>query len=387
MTIPLGYCTNVHAGADLGQTRANLQRYALAVKKRVSPGAPMGVGLWLSARSARQLVQERRVEEWADWLAEVGLVPYTFNGFPHGDFHEPVVKHKVYLPRWSEAERADYTRVLIGLQHRLLPAGLEGTISTLPIAWGQPRPAEEALQAAGAHLYAVAETLHRLEKETGRLISLCLEPEPGCVLQRSGDVVAFYEKYLLPGRDEHVVRRYLRVCHDVCHAAVMFEEQPEVLRCYHRAGIAVGKIQISSAVCLPLQRLPPGERAAAVAQLAGFNENRYLHQTSIRMTPDSEPVFYEDLHMALKQEPVGEWRVHFHVPIYLERFGRLEATQGAILDCLRTAHELAMTAHLEVETYAWGVLPAELRQPDLAGGIAQELLWLLRAYPNNPQAR
>ena len=61
MTIPVGYCTNVHAGADLAQTRANLERYALAVKQRVSPDAPMGVGLWLSARSARQLVQERRL--------------------------------------------------------------------------------------------------------------------------------------------------------------------------------------------------------------------------------------------------------------------------------------------------------------------------------------
>jgi hypothetical protein len=37
-----------------------------------------------------------------------------------------------------------------------------------------------------------------------------------------------------------------------------------------------------------------------------------------------------------------------------------------------------MTAHLEAETYAWGVLPVELRQPDLAAGIAEELLWLLR---------
>ena len=60
MTVHVGYCTNVHAGADLGQTRVNLERYALAVKQRVSPDAAMGVGLWLSARSARQLVQERR---------------------------------------------------------------------------------------------------------------------------------------------------------------------------------------------------------------------------------------------------------------------------------------------------------------------------------------
>ena len=29
--------------------------------------------------------------------------------------------------------------------------------------------------------------------------------------------------------------------------------------------------------------------------------------------------------------------------------------------------------HFEAETYAWGVLPAELQQPDLAAGIAAEM--------------
>src|SRR5206468_1580952 len=92
MTIQFGYCTNVHAGPDLEQTRANLQRYALAVKQRVRPNEPMGVGLWLAASAARKLVGERRVTEFADWLAEVGLVLFTFNGFPFGDFHQAVVK-------------------------------------------------------------------------------------------------------------------------------------------------------------------------------------------------------------------------------------------------------------------------------------------------------
>ena len=44
-----GYCTNVHAGATLEATRANLERHALEVKAEYSPDRPMGVGLWLSA--------------------------------------------------------------------------------------------------------------------------------------------------------------------------------------------------------------------------------------------------------------------------------------------------------------------------------------------------
>jgi hypothetical protein len=379
MTIHLGYCTNVHAGADLAQTRANLERYALAVKRAFSPDAPMGLGLWLSASAARELLAGGALREWGGWLADVGLVPFTFNGFPYGDFHQRVVKHQVYLPTWAQPERLAYTRQLITILDALLPPGVEGSISTLPLAWGRPGPEPAELRAAAAALRRVAADLDRLEGERGRLVSLCLEPEPGCALQRSADVVRFFEDHLLPGQDEAPLRRHLRVCHDVCHQVVMFEEQAEVLERYRAAGIGVGKVQVSAAVVLPLERTPPGERAAALAQLAEFNEERYLHQTVTRAAPDAPPVFHDDLPLALAAAgaapPAGEWRVHYHVPIYLERFGRLEASRRAILDCARAVHASGATTHFEVETYAWGVLPPELRQPDLAAGIADEMAW------------
>jgi hypothetical protein len=376
MTIPVGYCTNVHAGATLEETRTNLQRYAVAVKRRFSPDSPMGVGLWLSASAARKMLAEHRVAEFAAWLDASGLVPYTFNGFPYGDFHKDVVKHDVYLPTWTEQARVDYTRDLIAIQHALLPPGRSASISTLPIAWGEPRPHTHQLDAAAANLRKLADELAQLERETGRFICLCLEPEPGCVLQVSDDVVTFFEKHLLRGGHDATVRRYLRVCHDVCHAAVMFEDQSAVLKKYHAASIAVGKVQISSAVRAPLDELPGAERPAALAQLAGFNEPRYLHQTMVR--DDGGTTFYEDLSEALamtRESFRGELRVHFHVPIYVRGFGRLEAMQGAILDCLGTLRELGPEPPYEVETYAWTVLPPELQQPDLAAGIAEELTW------------
>jgi len=384
MTIQFGYCTNVHAGVDLDQTRANLDCYAVAVKQRVSPDAPLGIGLWLSAATARRLLGEARLAEFGRWLTEVGLVPFTLNGFPFGDFHQRVVKHQVYLPTWFEPARWEYTQNLIAILHGLLPPGREGSISTLPLAWGEPARSDEQLRAAAAALRRVAGDLAALEQESGRLLTLCLEPEPGCLLQRSPDVVRFFEDYLLRGQDEEAVRRHLRVCHDVCHAVVMFEEQAEVLQRYRAAGIGVGKVQVSSAVVLPLDRTPRADRGAALRQLAGFNEDRYLHQTLVRTAAGVLPVFHEDLPLALaKAEPeraTGEWRVHFHVPIYLERFGRLEASRPAILDCLRTVNAHGMTEHFEIETYAWGVLPRELQQPDLAAGIADELTWFRQTW-------
>jgi hypothetical protein len=203
------------------------------------------------------------------------------------------------------------------------------------------------------------------------------------LLQRSTDIVRFFEDHLLRGPDEAAVRRHLAVCHDVCHAAVMFEEQAEVLQRYRAAGIGVGKVQVSSAVALDLTRLPPGERAAALHQLESFDEDRYLHQTMVRSRAGDEPVFHEDLPAALAATAPGgggEWRVHFHVPIYLQRFGYLDALQQPILDCLRFAATHDTTDHFEVETYAWGVLPAELQQPDLAAGIADEMAWFRSAW-------
>lgn len=373
----IGYCTNVHAGADLAQTRANLERYAFRVKQQVSPGEPMGIGLWLSASAANRLVEDHQVDAFADWLRTAGLLPFTLNGFPYGDFHSRVVKHQVYLPTWFEQARYDYTRTLFDILDRLLPAGMEASISTVPIAWGSPTLSRQQLQLAVNFLRSIAADLHDHEKRTRRLMYLCLEPEPGCYLQVSDDVVRFFEDFLLPGGDEGQLRRHIRICHDVCHQAVMFEDQEEVLARYRAAGIRIGKIQVSAAVCVPLDE-NRDHRADAVKQLATFVEDRYLHQTVCK-TGTSAPIFYEDLPLALSsaenREPRGEWRTHFHVPVYLRDFGHLRASQDAILQCVRSAVAHKDTEHFEVETYAWGVLPAELQQPDLASGIADEMKW------------
>lgn len=380
MTYQLGYCTNVHAGADLDQTRANLEQHACAVKQRVSPDAPLGIGLWLSAAAARSLRSDGRLAEFQGWLQHAGLLPFTINGFPYGDFHQAVVKHQVYRPTWSEPARLGYTLDLAAIQHQLLPPGLEGSISTLPLQWGNPHPTANELACGATQLAALAEHLARMERETGRLIHVCLEPEPGCALQRSSDVVSFFQRHLLPGRDEHRIRRHIRVCHDICHAAVMFEEQAEVIRRYRAAGIGIGKVQVSSAVVLPLDELAPTDRPLALEQLSGFEEPRYLHQTGVRLDEGADAEFFEDLplalHSPLARRLVGQWRVHFHVPIYVERFGLLSTSGREIQACLQAVRQCPELHHLEIETYAWTVLPESLREATLADGIAAEIRWL-----------
>jgi len=383
MSIQLGYCTNVHAGADLDQTRANLQQHALAVKRLVSPQTPLGIGLWLSAAASGTLRRGGQLDEFQAWLQEAGLVPFTFNGFPFGDFHQRVVKHRVYQPTWCDRARLDYTLDLIAIQHQLLPPGREGSISTLPLQWGHPPPSGSDLQRCAENLAEIAEQLDYLRQETGRLIYVCLEPEPGCVLQRSADVVDFFEHFLLPGRDERCLRRHIRVCHDVCHAAVMFEDQADAVARYVAAGIAIGKVQVSSALVLNLDELAAADRRPALEQLRGFHEDRYLHQTCVQATASGAPSFFEDLPAALQtaaddRPQQGQWRVHFHVPIHVGRFGRLSTSQSDIAACLQAVRRCPELRHFEIETYAWTVLPEPLRQATLAEGIAAEIRWFQR---------
>ncbi len=381
----IGYCTNVHAGANLATTRANLQQHAIDVKQQFMPEVPLGIGLWLSAETTRKLREEGQIEEFAAWLAEAGLAPFTLNGFPYGDFHQVVVKHEVYKPTWYEQARADYTLDLIEILDTLLPAGMEGSISSLPLQWGTPAPDGVQLSASAANLRTVAERLARLEDESGRLIYLCLEPEPGCVIERAEDVVRFFENHLLADGDEPTIRRHIRVCHDICHSVVMFEEQANAFRKLNAAGIHVGKVQVSSAVIVPFDDIVPEQRADALCQLRGFAEDRYLHQTVIQSSPAAKPIFFEDLPRAIEmvdnpEELTGQWRVHFHVPIYLEGFGSLRTSRDQILECLEIAtHEMPGLSHFEVETYAWDVLPEELRRTHLSDDIAMELRWFSEA--------
>jgi hypothetical protein len=376
----LGYCTNVHPGATLAQLRHSLERYTLAIKARISPQEPMGVGIWLSAESARQLTQPDERCRFADWLGEHGLQVFTINGFPFSDFHESVVKHRVYQPDWSDPRRLAYTLNLARTLAALIPPGAQGGVSTLPVGWRfdmlrQPG----AVEAAAGHLRDLVHHLARLELDTGKLIHVDLEPEPGCYLDTSSQVARFFREHLLGSRDDVSTRAYLRVCHDVCHSAVMFEAQEEALANYRASGVLIGKVQISSAIDANLGDKASEQRRAVLAQLGLFIEARYLHQTVLRK-PDGATIFFDDLPGALStaadSEPAARLRTHFHLPIFLDHVGPLGTTASEIVRCLSALRPADQVQHFEVETYAWNVLPPELQAQDLAEGIARELTWL-----------
>jgi hypothetical protein len=383
----LAYCTNVHAGASLAIVEQNLASHAVRVRNSLVSSGDwgtnewLGLGLWFSDQASNELLQGTNLQRLRQWLEEHRFVPFTMNGFPQGDFHQKVVKHRVYQPTWWQPERLEYTLRLIQIQNALLPAGETGSISTLPIAWSEPEPTEEQWIESAKNLLAVADSLAELEQKSGRYIVLAIEPEPGCALTDSKSLRRFFEERLLKdSKRRDRVSRYLTVCHDICHAAVMFEDQEAELNAINQLGIRVGKVQVSSAIHLNWDRMDTSQKTATLGYLKQFAEDRYLHQTSIQLTGESNSILHEDLPQLLasikgEHALAGVWRIHFHVPIFYDRVGALETTRSEIDKCVRLleANRERFTGHYEVETYAWSVLPKELQGRPLAEDIADEL--------------
>src|SRR5947207_13998549 len=105
----LTYCTNIHRGESWPEVRANVATHVTAVKARVAPDRPFGVGLRLSGAAAATLAAPVELAAFRAFLDESGLYVFTINGFPYGPFHGTPVKEQVYRPDWLEDARLAYT--------------------------------------------------------------------------------------------------------------------------------------------------------------------------------------------------------------------------------------------------------------------------------------
>jgi sugar phosphate isomerase/epimerase len=376
----LTYCTNVHPGETLPSVRSLLKRHVVSVKAAVAPSQRFGVGLRLAAAAADALDAPEELAKFKAELAADDLYCFTLNGFPYGTFHGARVKESVYLPDWRDPERVRYTQVLVRVLAELLPLGVKGSISTVPGCFKPNAPGAERRMADA--MVDVVAMLVDVARSKGRHIALALEPEPECFLETTDEAIHFFEQYLFsreararlvdaadiePAEAERALRRHLGVCLDTCHASVEFESPLAAWQKLQAAGIAVPKVQISAGLRLP-EATP--ERLQA---LAAFGNEVYLHQTVVRS--GDQLLRFLDLPDALaSSQPVtSEWRVHFHVPIFLRELGLFESTQADLLPLLAELAHVRDCPHLEVETYTWDVLPEAFRDVPIERAIAREL--------------
>lgn len=373
--LPIGYCTNVHAGRSLADVEAGLDDYTVPVAERY--GAVLAAGLWLSRPVVSELLaNDSTLAQFAEGLERRDLVCYTLNAFPYGDFHDVRVKEKVYLPDWTATERLDYTVDCARVLAQLLPDGVDGSISTVPLGFKEFEHPSDFLDACCRQLIALAGSLDELREHTGKTVRLAIEPEPFCVLETTPEAITFFEQLRSRAADTgalDVVETHVGLCYDICHQAVEFEDVAASIESLDAAGIRINKVHITCAI--EIDR--PGENADAMKALAGYVEPRYLHQTMAK-SASGKILRVVDLTESLVTEPSPEfldadmWRVHYHVPVDAENLGPLGTTRNDVRTALRAVAALDYAPHLEVETYTWEVLPGG-EKPDLVTGLAREL--------------
>lgn len=343
----LTYCSNIHPGETWAEVKQNLETYLPTLKQNLSPTAPFGVGLRLSNLASQELMMGTRLETLRTWLAQEDLYVFTINGFPYGGFHNQRVKDDVYAPDWSKAERPDYTLRLVEILSALLPDGMNGGISTVPLSykpwWISDEAARTAVFATSTQQLAqLTSKLVALRQRRGQLIHIDLEPEPDGLIENAAEMVAYFQDWLLPvggawlasdlgvsqSEAEQHLRDHIQVCYDTCHFAVEYEQPQQVFEQFRAAGIKVGKGQLSAALRIEVPA-DADKKQWLATQLAPFAESTYLHQV-IERGADGALQHHEDLQQALScfaQTQAEEWRTHFHVPIFIDRYQAFQSTQ------------------------------------------------------------
>lgn len=396
----LGYCTNIHPGELWDELFPLLQQHVPQVKQLASPDAPFGLGLRASMASITELQKPERLAQFKQWLADEQCYVFTVNGFPYGKFHGTQVKADVYRPDWSTSERLNYTCAIADVLAELSPPDDFGSISSVPGTfrdWVSPQTKAAIVQ----NLMQCVAHLIQLKQSTGVTIAVALEPEPACMLETVDDVIEFFNKEIFSAdttqtlaslsnitTDEakKAIHEHLGVCYDICHAAVEFEDPLEGVQQMQAAGIPIIKLQLSSALKLP------EVNASTIDSLRSFDEPVYLHQV-VEQKSD-KLTRYNDLPIAisahendsLSDAEKKEWRVHFHVPVFLSTLDVFGTTQLELSRLLEAHAKKPIAPHLEVETYTWDVLPERYRNVPVGAAIARELDWVMGCLTKTEKA-
>ena len=155
---------------------------------------------------------------------------------------------------------------------------------------------------------------------------LNIEPEPDGLIGNGLDFFHWYTDYLLPLSHSYLTKKrtwheaiateavthHVRLCYDVCHFAVGYEDPVPVLTALKKHGIKIGKLQISVALKAHLP-VDENDRAPVINAFRQFNEDTYLHQV-IAQRKDSSLMHYRDLPQALgdaANPDVTQWRGQF----------------------------------------------------------------------------
>ena len=386
----LTYSTLVHPGDTWEEMWHSLITYVPRVKARVSPNAPFGVSLRLSAVAADTLIKapaERAALK--SFLDENDLYLYTVNAFPYGPFKNRIVKEQVFEPDWRGQARALYTENVAEILAEVGALHVNPSIQSPPLGFKARVTGNDVVEAYAANIRQLAVFLHRLRDRTGRTVTLALEPEPFCFLETTPETVHFFTRVLRSeasikalasslgvngDQAREILKRHIGTVYDICHQAVEYEDISASLQSLIDNDIPVFKLQEAAAVRIPQVT------ADSIKALREYVDSIYLTQTiELRDGKLNRFLNLQDAFAAFEKDPGGqrEWRTHFHVPIFLEDLGEhFKTTRFAIQEALAFHKRTPLSTQLEIETYTWDVLPEHLKTGDIVDYVVLEIDWV-----------
>jgi len=385
----LTYSTLVHPTDNWDQLWKSVNTYLPAVKARVAPNQKFGVCLRTSAPSVAALAADASKRgDLKTFFADNDLYLYTSNAFVYGVFKKQVIKEEVYEPDWRTPERREYTKQVADLLAELAPAGVNPSIQTAPLGFKPRVTGDDVVEAYTANVIDVVKHLVQLEKKTGKVVTLGLEPEPRCYLETTDETVEYFTRHLFsPQAAERLakaaginaadaaaaMKKHTGVVFDIGHQSVGYEDIPLSLQKLVDHGVQITKLQEAAAVYMP------DVTQKTVDALQSFAKTIYLSQTCEKK--DGKTTWFlnlEDAFEAFYKDPgPREWRTHFHVPVFLDDLGgAFGTTRFALEQALAFHKKMPLSTHLEIETYTWDVLPDHLKTGDIVDYVTRELQWV-----------
>lgn len=336
--VRIGYVSNAFPGETMEELVATVTGPLRRVRDRLCGVGPLGLELRLSAAGAAELSESpAKRERLCEALAAGGFEVVSFNAFSPSAFNSRRVKEDAYRPTWLEIERSGYTRRVADIFAEILPLGGSGSVSTSPGSFKAFDEGEELLTPIAEAYAEMAHYLAEVEERRGRHILLSIEPEPGCTMETTEELIDFFERRLLTaGRQRLATQRG-------CSQA---------------------------------------EDREALTELARFSSSPYMHQI-VGVDAEGRACLREaDLPKLLAGsvpfDGCRELRVHFHLPLYLERLGELDTTALEARSAVRYVVEHGLCDTTILETCTWKLLE---RYPGLVGeggveeAVAEEIRW------------
>jgi len=269
----------------------------------------------------------------------------------------------------------------------LAPEGINPSIQSAPLGFKPRVTGDDVVQAYTANVIDVVKHLVELEKKTGKVVTLGLEPEPRCYLETTDETVEYFTKTLFSGETaQHLaratglneadanaaMRKHTGVVFDIGHQAVGYEDIPASLQKLVDNGVQITKLQEAAAMYMP------DVTQKTVDALQSFAKTIYLSQTCQKK--DGKTTWFLNLEDAFedwyKNPGPREWRTHFHIPVFLTDLGAFGTTRFALEQALAFHKKTPLSTHLEIETYTWDVQPDHLKTGDIVEYVCRELDWV-----------